>query len=170
MVAEINVNSIGNQPKTPPVLLENKEMPFKLTDQEQNYYKSNSPFEIFPADISEYYTNEIPRKQENMEKMPTRHQFRVGDNQRFMVNDRRQKIHVSTEVVPTKRSETLLVLLGVYLAFFALAAFFLFCLVLAWLERRSRRHRSHLIDYEFKESKSLFLYMNPKKGTMKYIA
>jgi len=170
---QTNVDSIENIQEP---ILKNSELPVKLNgeqnheanDEKNHHYENNSPFVILPADISEYYANEIPLKKEHL--VPRKHLIKDGKNQRISTNDQRQKILVSTEPVPTKGSETLLVLLGVYLAFFALAAFFLFCLVLAWLERRSRRHTSYLTDHEIKENKRLFLYMNPNKGTMKYIA
>jgi len=170
---QTNVDSIENIQEP---ILKNSELPVKLNgeqnheanDEKNHHYENNSPFVILPADISEYYANEIPLKKEHL--VLRKHLIKDGKNQRISTNDQRQKILVSTEPVPTKGSETLLVLLGVYLAFFALAAFFLFCLVLAWLERRSRRHTSYLTDHEIKENKSLFLYMNPNKGTMKYIA
>uniref|UniRef100_A0A914KUD8 Uncharacterized protein n=1 Tax=Meloidogyne incognita TaxID=6306 RepID=A0A914KUD8_MELIC len=172
-VVQTNVDSIENIQEP---ILKNSELPVKLNgeqnheanDEKNHHYENNSPFVILPADISEYYANEIPLKKEHL--VLRKHLIKDGKNQRISTNDQRQKILVSTEPVPTKGSETLLVLLGVYLAFFALAAFFLFCLVLAWLERRSRRHTSYLTDHEIKENKSLFLYMNPNKGTMKYIA
>ncbi|KAF7636554.1 hypothetical protein Mgra_00003943 [Meloidogyne graminicola] len=134
--------------------------------ENKNQKQHNDPFEILPADLSEYFTDKFPKKQENTLYEHTRY---LSDSDKpYTVNDKHQKILISTEPVP-KRSETLLVLLGVYLAFFALAAFFLFCLILAWLERRSRRHRN-ILTSEIKQRKSLFLYMNPKKGTVKYIA
>jgi hypothetical protein len=88
--------------------------------------------------------------------------------QRVPTPTERPKILVSSEPVPARKSETLLVLLGVYLTFFALAAFFLFCLVLACLER-NRRQQSRRPSAKPSNTGSAILYMDPKKGTLKHV-